>query len=219
VRLSTRVPALFLLLAVSVPRADAAAQRGSTAGPPRIELRLPTATTPALVAVQGVLSERAFDELLRNGFPARLHIRAELWTIGRWFDEIVDRRDWDMIVRYDVLDRTYEVVRITPERIASLGVFTRFADARAATEVAFPTGLASPVRGRKNYYSAKVEVQTIEMGDLDEVQRWLRGEVRPAVRGRRNPGTALSRGFRTLVSRLLGGETRHLEQRSVVFDF
>lgn len=209
--------ALCALLA-AVPAASFAQGAGAMDGPPRIELRLPAGTQGLQVAVRGVLGERRFDELMRNGFPTRLHVRAELWTVGRWFDELVDRREWDVIVSYDVLDRTYEVLRITVDRTTSLGVYARLADARAAAELAHAPAIAAPQRGRKNYYNVQVDVQTIAMSDLDEVQRWLRGEARPAVQGRRNPGTALTRGIRTLVSRLLGGEVRHLEERSVVFD-
>jgi len=55
------------------------------------------------------------------------------------------------------------------------------------------------------------------MSDLDEVERWLSGELRPAVRGKRNPGTALGRGLSTLATRLLGGEKRRYEQRTETF--
>jgi len=41
------------------------------------------------------------------------------------------------------------------------------------------------------------------------VERWLRGEVRPALRGDRNPGTALTRTVRSFFVRLLGGQRRH----------
>ena len=203
--------------ATSVPIADVAAQRAPTG--PRIELRIPTPGSPMAVSVRGVLSERTFDELLRSGFPTRLHFRAELWTVGQWFDNSIDRYEWDLIVRYDVIERTYEVARISTDRIVSLGIFNRFADARTATELAFVPPLAQPTPRRKNYYNVQVEVQTIELKDLDEVQRWLRGEARPAVQGRRNPGTALTRGIRTLISRILGGQVRHLEHRSPVFDY
>jgi hypothetical protein len=37
------------------------------------------------------------------------------------------------------------------------------------------------------------------------------------VRGRRNPGTAVGRGLKTLATRLLGGETRHYEVLSETF--
>lgn len=186
---------------------------------PRVELRVPTPTAPVVVAVRDVLSERSFDELLRSGFPTRLHLRTELWRVGGWFDDLIDQREWDVIVRYDVIDRTYEVVRVTTDRIVPLGVFNRFNDARNATEQPFAPPLAAPAPGRKYYYNVQVEVQTIELKDLDEVQRWLRGEARPAVQGRKNPGTALTRGIRTLISRILGGQVRHLEQRSPVFEY
>lgn len=205
------------LVATSVLVTDVEAQRAPRG--PRIELRMPTPGNPLAVSARSVLSQQTFDELLRSGFPTRLHFRAELWTVGQWFDNIIDRHEWDLIVRYDVIERTYEVVRVTADRIVSLGVFNRFADARSATEIAFAPPLANPTPSRKNYYNVQVEVQTIELDDLDEVQRWLRGEARPAVQGRRNPGTALTRGFRTLISRLLGGQVRHLEQRSPVFDY
>ena len=62
-----------------------------------------------------------------------------------------------------------------------------------------------------------LDVETLSLSDLDEVERWLRGELKPAVRGQKNPGTAVTRGIRTLVVRLLGGEKRHYEARSGTF--
>ena len=45
----------------------------------------------------------------------------------------------------------------------------------------------------------------------------MRGELQPTVRGQRNPGTALTRGFRSLATRLLGGERREYTERSPSF--
>ena len=53
--------------------------------------------------------------------------------------------------------------------------------------------------------------------DLDELERWLRGDARPAVQGNGNPGTALGRGVRKLFARLVGGERRNLRTRSGTF--
>ncbi len=188
-------------------------------GLPQIDIRLPTGTTSSTVSVRNVLPERSFDELLRNGFPARLHIRSEVWTIGRWFDEIVGSVEWDIIMRHDLIDHTYDVARVTRDGITPLGTYAQFADARAATELPFTSPLVPRARGQKGYIAVQVDVQTVEMSDLDEVQRWLRGEARPAVQGRRSPGTALTRGLRTLVSRILGGEVRHLEARTPTLRF
>ena len=60
---------------------------------------------------------------------------------------------------------------------------------------------------------------TLDNTDLAEMQRWLRGEAQPAVRGKRNPGTALTNGLRTLTTRLLGGEARHYDARSKAQQF
>jgi hypothetical protein len=208
------VPWLLALLAVALRSAPLTAQ-----SPPVIDIRPRTATTSLTVAAREVLRDASFDELLRNGFPTRLHFRAELWTIGRWFDEIVDRTEWDVIVSYDQVDRAYSVERWTREGVTPLGSYSRFADARLASEIPHSPPLASPAAGRKGYVAVQVDVQTLAISDLTEMQRWLQGEARPAVQGKRNPGTALTRGLRTLVTRLLGGEVRHLESRSGVLQF
>jgi len=181
---------------------------------PEIDIRVAPTSYPPLVAVRGVLTEKPFDELLRSGFPARLHVRAELWTIGRWFDDVLGRAEWDIVVRYDAIDRTYDVARFVAGRLMPLGSYVRFADARAASELPYLPALAAPPRGRKSYVAVQAELQTLDVSDLDELERWLRGEASPAVRGKRSPGTALTRGVRSLVTRVLGGEVRRLEAKS-----
>jgi hypothetical protein len=181
---------------------------------PEIDIRVAPTSYPPQVAVRGVLTEKPFDELLRSGFPARLHVRAEVWTIGRWFDDVLGRAEWDIVVRYDAIDRTYEVGRFVGGRLTSLGSYVRFSDARAASELPYLPALTAPPRGRKSYVAVQAELQTLDVSDLDELERWLRGEASPAVRGKRSPGTALTRGVRSLASRLLGGEVRRLEAKS-----
>lgn len=204
-----------VLLCVSAPSLVA---QSPASGPPRIEIKNATATNVPSIAARDVLSANPYDELLRNGFPARLHFRVEVWTEGRWFDDLVARTEWDVIIQYDLIDRTYEVARLADNTITSLGNYSRFQDARAASELAFVPPLTLPT-GRRGYFAVQVDAQTLEISDLAEMQRWLRGEARPAVQGKRNPGTALTRGVRSLVSRLLGGEVRRLETRSAVLQF
>jgi hypothetical protein len=62
-----------------------------------------------------------------------------------------------------------------------------------------------------------LDIEALSVSDLDELERWMRGELRPAVRGKRAPLSALRRGVGTLLSRVLGGETRHYEARSGTF--
>ena len=91
--------------------------------------------------------------------------------------------------------------------------------ARAASELPYLPALPTPRRGQKGYVLVQAELQTLEVSDLDEVERWLRGEARPAARGQRNPAGALTKGVRTLASRILGGEVRRLEARSQTVTF
>jgi hypothetical protein len=204
----------FALLLVVSSGAVAVAQSS-----PEIDIRVTPQSFPPLVAVRNVLDERQFDELLRNGFPARLHIRAEIWTVGRYFDDVRGRVEWDVIVQYNVVEKSYEVARVVGDRVMSLGSYLRFVDARAASELAYLPALPTPKRGQKGYVLVQAELQTLEVTDLDEVERWLRGEASPAVKGKRSPASALTRGVRTLASRILGGEVRQLEARSPPMKF
>lgn len=169
---------------------------------------------PPAVAVRGVMTDKPFNELLRSGFPARLHVRAELWTEGSWVDDLKGRAEWDVVVHYDVIDQSYEVARRAGSAVTSLGSYRQFADARAAMELAYSPGLPTPPKGKKSYVLVQAELQTLQVSDLDELEHWLRGEATPAVKGKRSPASALMLGARTLASRLLGGEVRRLEARS-----
>jgi hypothetical protein len=99
----------------------------------------------------------------------------------------------------------------------SLGEFTAIDDAENAVGNAYRVGISLPKKGQRGYYNLLLDVEVLSLTDLDEVQRWLRGELKPAVTGKKNPGTAVGRGIRTLVVRLLGGEKRHYEARTGTF--
>lgn len=169
------------------------------------------------VSSAGLLADATMRDLLANGFPARLHYRLERWKVGRWFDDIQAASEWDVIVKYDVLGKRYQVARVANRRPESLGEYPAIEEAAAAAEAPYQTKIALPRKGQRGYYNLLLDVETLSLSDLDEVERWLRGELKPAVRGQKNPGTALTRGLRTLVVRLLGGEKRHYEARSGTF--
>lgn len=213
-RAFVRASVLLLLLAALFTLNAPGAQAQNT---PRLRVTAPTLTTLATVAVVGVLADKKFDELMRNGFPVHVHVTAEMWQSGRVFDEVAARSEWDMIVKFDTFDSNYEVLRYTADSIVSLGAFKKLADARAASELAYAPPLGIPPRGRESYVSARADVETMQMSDLEELQRWLNGEARPAVQGKKNPGTAIVRGLRSLITRLLGAEVRHLDGRTRTF--
>ena len=188
---------------------------------PGVEVQLPTATRLTaegpLVRARAILSDPYLRELLENGFPARLHFRVELWADARFFDELQRTAEWDVIVRFRGVERTYEVLQVVGQRPLSLGAFTTLEDADAAVSRAVRVPIRAPVEDRRFYYLAALRVEALSVSDLDEVNRWLRGDLQPAVRGDRNPGTALGRGLRALATRLLGGERREYEEQSATF--
>ncbi len=194
------------------------ALHAQTAAGARIEIRRQPGPGAVMIQLRDALQDGRFEELLRNGFDVRVHLRAELWRTGRWFDDPVSRYEWDFIVHFDQFDQTFEVARLTDgATVTPLGTYRRFSDAQAALGLPFAPPLARPMTGRRYYYAVQADVETLDLKDLDEVTRWLRGELAPAVQGRKNPGTAFGRGVRTLVSRVLGGEVRRLEARSPRF--
>jgi len=169
------------------------------------------------VSSAGLLADASMRDLLANGFPARLHYRLERWVSGRWFDDLKAAFEWDVILKYDVLGKKYQIVRVVNKKAESLGEFATVDDAANTAEGPYKTTISLPKKGQRGYYNLLLEVETLSLSDLDEVERWLRGELKPAVSGKKNPGTALGRGLRTLVVRLLGGEKRHYEARTGTF--
>lgn len=188
---------------------------------PGVEVQLPTATRLTaegpLVRSRAILADPYLRELLQSGFPVRLSYRVELWAGGRFFDQLQRSVEWEVRVAFRGVQQTYEVIQIVGDRPLSLGVFARLEDADAAAARPVRVPIRAPADDRRFYYLATLEVEAMSMTDLEELNRWLRGELQPSVRGQRSPGTALTRGFRSLATRLLGGERREYTERSPSF--
>ncbi|MEP6765369.1 MAG: hypothetical protein ABJB66_13710 [Gemmatimonadaceae bacterium] len=184
---------------------------------PSISVSTPTASTGAQVSIKYVLADKAFDELMRGGFPVRMRLKAELWRSDRMFNELVESAEWQIIVRFDQLEKTYSVARLVGTAVADLGTYKKLQDAQRASELEYTPVLPTPPKGRGSYVAVQADVQTMEMSDLAELQSWLRGEAKPAVQGKKNPGKSLLRGISSLGSRLLGAQIRHVDGRSETF--
>ena len=186
-----------------------------------VSVPVSTPTTPVpmgpVIRTANVIADRELQTLLQNGFPANLHYRTELWSRGGLFDDVKSSVEWDVLVRYEPLTKTYRVARFVGGGAENLGRFERYEDAQAALARPYQPKLPARRTRDRQYYIVTLEVEVLSMSDIDEIDRWLRGELRPAVRGKRNPGTALGRGLSRLATRLLGGENRRYEQRSEVF--
>jgi hypothetical protein len=188
---------------------------------PQLSMALPDravlATEPPGVRSQALVTDETTTNLLRNGFPARLHYRIERWSTGGWFDDIAAEAEWDVVVRYDALSKQFQVYRVVARKTVLLGSFATIQEADAAVGASFPAPISPPRRGRRSYYTLTLDIEPLSLTELDEVEQWLRGEVKPAVRGKKNPGTAVGRGMRTVMVRLIGGEKRRYETRTGTF--
>lgn len=211
----TRALGLLAIAAFAASAPAAAAQKA------QVSLVLPERTAQSIegpsVRSAGLVTDGAMLDLLRNGFPARLHYRVERWATGGWFDDIAAESEWDVVVRYEALSKVFQVFRVVGKTTTLLGNYATIAEAEAAVDFPFPVPIKPPKRGQRSYYNLVVDIETLSLTELDEVERWLRGELKPAVRGKGNPGTAMGRGVRTVMVRILGGEKRRYETRSGTF--
>ena len=204
-----------LIVAVALTAHPLVAQK------PQVGIVLPEATALASeapsVRSSATITDGATHDLLLNGFPARLHYTMERWNTSGWFDDVAARAEWDVLVKYDALAKVFQVYRVVGGRTALLGNFGTIAEADAALGAAFAAPIRPPRKGGRGYYSLVLDIEALSLTELDEVERWLRGELKPAVRGKKNAGTAVGRGVRTVFVRLLGGERRRYEARSPTF--
>ena len=206
-----------LLACLLVFAAAAAPLRAQDA---QMSILLPAAGTPAnagpTIESANLLTAKT-RELLLNGFPAALHYRLELWRGGGWFDDLESTTEWDVVVWYDPVRHVYQVVRQHGKQSEDFGAFGSLTSAEGAVDRAYQVPMRPRHAGAKYYYALSLDVQTLTESDLDALQRWLRGDFEPAVRGKNSPVSAISNGLGTLLSRVLGGDKRHYERRSATF--
>ncbi|HEY4306404.1 MAG TPA: hypothetical protein VGM82_18160 [Gemmatimonadaceae bacterium] len=188
--------------------------------PPRLEIAVPAAALsegPAIVS-DGLLSDAKTREHLRNGFPARIHYRLELWRKSGVLsgDDRSGTSEWDVLVNYDPSANVYNMVRRSSDDSyrENFGNFTTLTSAEITLAKPYKTSL-HPTRSGRYYYNLSVEVQTLAQSDLDATMQWLRGPTAPGKTS--NPITVLRSGVGTIFSRLLGGAQNKYEQPSEVF--
>jgi hypothetical protein len=203
--------------------AFAAAAPAAAAQPPlTLNVTLPPAGSRAsegpLVVIENAFLDRRSEELLASAFPARITVTVELWEGRTFFDRLVDTRSWQRAVRYEVLSRTYRVARIEADTIVEEGSFPTLDGVRAWAARPQRAPLTPPAGRRGLYYSVSVTIETLNSDDLAEVERWLKGEVGPAISGSGNAGSAVVRTFRTLLTVLLGGDTKRVSRTTAKFD-
>jgi len=172
-------------------------------------------TNTPRVRSTGLLADGKFVALMRSGFPLRLHYRLELWRVrSSWFDQFVREVSWDGVARNDPLADDFVLIR-------QGGAVSRYAtpeELSAALDIPYTVTLRpTSTAGGRYYFVARLEVTTLNDTDLQELSRWLSGDVGPAVSGEGNFGEALARGAQRVLVRLAGLPRLRLEARSPTF--
>jgi len=173
---------------------------------PRVEDR-----ARAVLRVGAVLADPALEEATRSGLPIRIRARVELWRDGL-IDNLEASESWSTVLLFEPLERQY----IVRPQTGGVKRFNSYAEARASVESEHGMGVA-PRRSGRFYYTAVLEIETLSLSDLDELERWLQGELGPAVSGRRSLSDAVGEGAKRLLIRVLGLPTRRVEARSERF--
>jgi len=163
----------------------------------------------------GLLADGRFVALMRSGFPLRLHYRLELWRVrAGWFDQFQREVPWDAVARHDPLADDFVLIRTG-------GSVTRYAtpeELTRALEIPYTIQLRPPANNNARFYFiCRLEVSTLNDTDLQELSRWLKGDVGPAVSGEGNFGEALVRGAQRVLVRIAGLPRQRLEARSATF--
>lgn len=188
-----------------------------TAPPLAAQAPLTIAPAPAdqsaLLSVGPILGEAALADALQAGLPVRMRFRAELWR-DELLDDLVDDAEFVIVLRFEPIGRRYEVH--DGRRGGAVGFYSSYARMRGAVETRYPIGIRPRTRGRY-YYLATLEVETLALSDLDELQAWLRGELSPAVEGGGSILGAIGNGAKRVFIRVLGLPARRVEARSPPF--
>lgn len=153
---------------------------------------------------------------LRSGLPVRLHYRVEVWrSRGAWFDTFERQAEWDVLIRHEPLLDQYTLLTFVgaarqERRYATLDALG------AALSFAYQVNVR-PIEAGRYYYAASLQVSTLSDSDLDELERFLAGDLDGTAERGEDLGDALGRGATRFLLRLAGLPSLRLEARSQHF--
>jgi len=210
-------------LVVGIMLADGAASaRAQSAGTVRLTVRLATdslrsGTRAPVVRSENLLGDGRWLDALRSGLPVRLHYTVGVWrSRGGWFDAFERQAEWDVVLHHEPLLDQYTVVTLVGGR-ARESRYATIDALSAALAFAYKVSVQPNQTGRY-YYTASLEISTLSDSDLDELQRFLEGDLGDVAQGKEGVGDALGRGATRFLLRLAGLPTLRLEVRSQTFD-
>jgi hypothetical protein len=170
------------------------------------------ARAPVVRAENLLAGDSRWLSALRSGLPVRLHYRVEVWRSREgWFDIFIRQTEWDVLVRHEPLLDQYTMLTFAgaqrqERRYATLDALG------AALAFAYLVNVR-PTEEGQYYYASSLQVSTLSDSDLDELERFLSGDL---GRGQRNGnlGDALGREATRFLLRLAGLPSLRLEARS-----
>jgi hypothetical protein len=173
-------------------------------------------TRAPIVRSENLLSDGRWLDALRSGLPVRLHYRIEVWrSRGGWFDAFERQAEWDVVLRHEPLLDQYTVLTLVGGRARERRYATMDA-LNAALAFAYQVNVRPASEGRY-YYTASLEISTLSDSDLDELQRFLEGDLGDVAQGKEGVGDAVGRGATRFLLRLAGLPSLRLEVRSATF--
>jgi hypothetical protein len=215
-------PALAAIVALAAVLAPHAAEAQAPAARVRLEVTLARDSTRTgarnpVVRSQDLLADNRWLTALRSGLPVRLHYRVEVWrSRDGWFDLFARQTEWDVVLRHEPLLDQYTLLTVTGSRVQERRYATLDA-LSAALGFSYQVNVRPNDAGRY-YYAGSLEVSTLSDSDLDELERFLEGDLEGVAQGREGIGDALGRGATRMLLRLAGLPSLRLEARTGGFE-
>lgn len=182
--------------------------------PAPLRFHLQPETGAAWLETVDLVSDARILDAVHSGLPLRIRILVQLWRDG-FFDSQEGQHQWTASVIFDPFTRRY--------RVQSLGRSGEGEEVNTLEEVKAKLRQTHeiplrPRRSGRHYYLAYLELETLSLSDLQELQRWLQGELAPAVAGEERVGSALARGLRRVLVRMLGLPAKRFQVKSPIFE-
>lgn len=170
-----------------------------------------------IVRSENLLEDDRWLTALRSGLPVRLHYRVEVWRSREgWFDTFEREATWDVVLQHEPLLDQYSLLTIVAgraqeRRYATIDALT------AALGFSFQVNVR-PTQPGRYYYTASLQISTLSDTDLDELRRFLEGDLGEVAQGGSRLGSALGRGATRFLLRLAGLPALRLEARTDKFE-
>lgn len=201
--MTTRVRSLVMALGLTICAGGLRAQSVVVSHDPAHQHR-------GVLRLIDALADSELESAARSGLPLRIRFRMEMWKDGV-FDDLQGAEQWTTVLTFDPLSEQYVVQ--TRAMGGNAKPFGDYRSARTAVEGAYLVSLRPGGPGRF-YFTGVVTIETLSLSDLAELERWLKGELQPAVSGDRSLPGALGEGAKRLFMRVLSLPERRFEGRS-----